>query len=262
MNRILLLIAVVFLISCGNQKKEAQTAEESENKVAEEILPDSVPEADEDITVLHPGGKELELGVSEGGGYMDEEIGKLFRRATSAYDQGDYQTGIHLFEQIIEREPDDTRAYYNLGIGYFKLNNFAASIKAFTDAININPRDSLSIQYRGKVYYIMEDFQSCLRDYERVVVLKPADPIAYYNRGLVKGRLNDYSGAIEDFDKVIELDPDNKEGYYNRGLANFFSGRMHDACYDWRKAHSLGHYEADKAIKAYCEGKKEEAKKK
>jgi tetratricopeptide (TPR) repeat protein len=256
MNRLLLLISVVFLVSCGSQKKEVKTADEKESKVTEKTLLDSVPEVDENISVLHPGGKELELGVTEGGGYMDEEIGKLFRQATSAYGQGDYQTGIQLFEQIIEKAPTDTRAYYNLGIGYFKVDNFSASIKAFTDAININPRDSLSIQYRGKVYYILEDFQSCLRDYERVVEMKPNDPIAYYNRGLARARLNDYSGAIDDFDRVLELNPENKEAYYNRGLANFYIGRLHDACYDWRKAHSMGHYEADKAIKAYCEGEK------
>jgi lipoprotein NlpI len=86
--------------------------------------------------------------------------------------------------------------------------------------------------------------------------MKPDDPVAYYNRGLARGRLNDYSGAIKDFDRVIELNPEYKEAYYNRGIANFFIGRQHDACYDWRKAHSMGHYEADKAIKAYCEGEK------
>ena len=112
------------------------------------------------------------------------------------------------------------------------------------------------MQYRGKVYYILKDFRNCLRDYEQVVEMKPNDPVSYFNRGAVRGRINDYGGAIEDFTRAIELNPDYDEAYYNRGLANYHTGRLHDACYDWRKAHSLGHYEADKAIKAYCEGEK------
>ncbi|MEN8225891.1 MAG: tetratricopeptide repeat protein [Bacteroidota bacterium] len=256
MNRILLLISIVFLVSCSNSKKEVKSADEKESNATEQTLVDSVPVVDEGIAVLHPGGNELELGVEEGGGHLNEEIGKLFRQATSAYDQGDYQSGIQLFEQIIEKAPEDGRAYYNLGIGYFKLDKFPESIKAFNGAIDINPRDSLSIQYRGKVYYMMGDFKSCLRDYKRVVELKPEDPLAYFNRGTVKGMINDYAGAIEDFNRAIELNPEYDAAYYNRGIANFHIGKLHDACYDWRKAHILGHYEADKAIKAYCEGEK------
>ena len=68
----------------------------------------------------------------------------------------------------------------------------------------------------------------------------------------------DFRDRIKDFDKALELDPEYAEAYYNRGLANYHQGRLHDACFDWRKAHSLGHYEAEKAIRGYCEGKKEE----
>lgn len=258
MKRILFLITVAFLVSCTNTPKEENTSDLQDEKQTPpgHSLKDSVPVVDENVKVLHPGGQEFELDIQEGGGYMNQEIAQLFRQATSAYDQEDFNTGIRLFNEIIEKEPEDGRAYYNLGIGYFKLNNYTESIKAFTGAININPNDSLAMQYRGKVYYIVGDFTNCLRDYERVVELKPEDPAAYYNRGTARGRISNYSGAIEDFNKAIELNPEYNEAYFNRGIANFHLGRMHDACYDWRKAHTLGHYEADKAIKAYCEGEK------
>ena len=125
---------------------------------------------------------------------------------------------------------------------------------AFDKAIEILPNDALSIQYRGRVYYMLANFPKCLEDYNKVVELKPEDPIAYYNRGTAKGRVKDYLGAISDFDRALELDPEYAEVYYNRGLANYFQGRLHEACYDWRKAHALGHYESEKAIRTYCEG--------
>ena len=258
MKRILFLISIAFLVSCTNTPNEENTNDVQDEKDTKpgHSLADSVPEIDENVKVLHPGGQELELDIQDGGGYMDQEIAQLFRQATSAYDQEDFSTGVRLFNEIIEKTPDDGRAYYNLGIGYFKLNKYIESIQAFTGAMDINPNDSLAMQYRGKVYYIIGDFNNCLRDYERVVELKPNDPVAYFNRGTIRGRINNYSGAIEDFNKAIELNPEYNEAYFNRGIANFHLGRMHDACYDWRKAHTLGHYEADKAIKAYCEGEK------
>jgi len=257
MKRILLLLSITFLISCSNQQEpqtkadpEQLTTTRSNSEKASEFQSENVSESN----VLEPEKIELDEEVTDDEGYRSKELAQLFRQATSAYDQGNFVAGIELFNQIIEKEPNDGRAYYNLGVGYFQTDKFGDAIKAFTQAIKISPRDSLSIQYRGRVYYMMGDYKNCLYDYSRVVELKPNDPIAYYNRGTAKGRTNDYVGAVEDFDKSIELDPEYSEAYYNRGLANFYRGRLHDACYDWRKAHSLGHYEADKAIKSYCEG--------
>ena len=71
MNRILLLISLIILVSCGNNKKETSSGSKQESIPTEQVKTDSVPDVDEGVTVLHPGGEELELGVSEGGGYMD-----------------------------------------------------------------------------------------------------------------------------------------------------------------------------------------------
>ncbi len=249
MKRILLLLSVAFLASCTSQQEP-----KTETSVNTGVSVDSVPEVGEGTLVLEPEEFKLELGEAEGGGYRSQEIAQLFRQATNAYDNGDFAAGIELFKQIAAKEPNDSRAYYNLGIGYFRLDKFADAIKAFTEAIKISPEDYLSFQYRGRVYYMMGNYKNCLYDYSRVVKLNPNDPISYYNRGLAKGRVHDYLGAVEDFDKAIELDPEYAEAYFNRGLANFYRGSLHESCYDWRKAHSLGHYEAEKAIKAYCEG--------
>ena len=248
------------MISCSNQPENQSATKPIENETEASNITDIPPEPEvaPGTQVLEPTVTELQLGETEGGGYTNQAIAQLFRDGTTAYDNKDFTSGIKFFQEIIEKQPKDTRAYYNLGIGYFNLDMFPQAIKAFSDGININPRDSLSIQFRGRVYYMMGDYKNCLTDYSRVVELMPKDPVSYYNRGTAKGRTNDFLGAIKDFDKAIELNPDYAEAFYNRGLANFYQGRLHDACFDWRKAHGLGHYEAEKAIRTYCESKEEE----
>lgn len=257
MKRILFLLAIVFLVSCSNQQETKEKADASNTNTDQQAsVLEEIPDTKPGAIVLEPEKADLDQANQQalGGGQSSEEIASLFRQGTASYDNGDFDSGIRLFEQIIVKDPNDGRAYYNLGVGYFKTDQYGESIKAFTSAIKISPRDSLSIQYRGRVYYMMGNFKNALSDYNTVVELKPNDPVAYYNRGTARGRNNDYSGAINDFDKALELDPDYAEAYYNRGLANFYKGYLHEACFDWRKAHSLGHYEADKAIKEYCEG--------
>jgi tetratricopeptide (TPR) repeat protein len=258
MNRILLFLLIAFLISCTNQQSEDKITEpvreetgvfsiepdEPANPVDEETVT-----ANPDANTIKPGDKSSDQEKAR-----DTETAYLFHKGTTAYDNEDFERGVDYFEQIVESHSDDHRVYYNLGLGYFKLNKFHNALVAFNNAIEILPNDALSLQYRGRVYYMLEDFPKCLKDYNKVVELKPEDPIAYYNRGIAKGQLKDYLGAIMDFDKAIELNPEYAEAYFNRGSANHFQGRAHDACYDWRKAHGLGHYEAEKLIRTYCEG--------
>ena len=258
MKRIFILLSIAALVSCNNQQETEQQTDKSQDEIASKALEqESVMEVKPGTTVLEPEKADPEKDViikREDTKATEGEIAIMFRRGTAAFENGEYERGIELFNQILEEDPEEGRAYYNLGVGYFKIDNYGEAIKAFTSAIKISPRDSLSIQYRGRVYYMMGDFKSSLSDYDRVVQLKPEDPVAYYNRGTAKGRVSDYLGAIADFDKAIELDPEYAEAYYNRGLANLYRGYLHEACYDWRKALNLGHYGAEKALKEYCEG--------
>ena len=249
MNKIIALIIISLLISCGNQQG-GETEQGGVEKQADEKFSDTGAETKTQGPIL----LSKEQDETQSGEAMKNEIAHLFNQGTRAYDNDDFEGGISYFEQIVEKDPTERRAWYNLGLGYFRVNRFDKSLQAFTRAIEIAPDDSLSIQYRGRVYYMMNDFQNCLKDYERVIELKPNDPVAYYNRGTARGQIRDYLGAIMDFDKAISLNPDYAEAFFNRGLANYLLDRVHEACYDWRKAHLLGHYEADKAIRSYCGG--------
>ncbi|MEN8226014.1 MAG: tetratricopeptide repeat protein [Bacteroidota bacterium] len=256
-KRVLPFLLIAFLISCNNQQaddsnqkeqldEQLDSMKEVENDDAKEVVPDTNKPGSVDISLS---AEQMQMGQGH-----TQEISVQFRKGTNAYANDDFEGGINIFKEIITQDPDNRKAYYNLGVGYFETGKYHDALKSFDNAVAIDSEDALSIQYRGRVYYMLGDFQNCLADYERVVEVKPEDPLAWYNRGTAKGQLKNYLGAIKDFDKAIELNPDYAEAYFNRGLANHFQGRTHEACYDWRHAHSLGHYESEKALRSYCEG--------
>lgn len=264
------------LLACNNSPEKAGKEQDQKNiteKVtdpATEAMP-AVPPANSDesgieVQVSQDNPGSVTINTRESGqeqvkeeplqGTMtapNREVSFLFSKGTTAYNNDDYEAGIGYFNQIVEKDPENRKAFYNLGVGYFELNKFQDALRSFNKAISLNPRDSLAIQYRGRVYYMLGDFQKCFKDYDLVVKMKPGDYVSWYNRGTAKGQLKDYLGAIQDFDKAIELNPEYGEAYYNRGLANFYQGRRHEACYDWRKAYNLGHYQSEKALRSYCE---------
>lgn len=85
----------------------------------------------------------------------------------------------------IEKNPDDTKAYYNRGIAKGKLSRHEEAIADFDKAIELNP-DSAP---------------------------------AYSNRGTAKSILGRHKKAIANYDKALQLDHNHKQAIHNRAVA-------------------------------------------
>jgi superkiller protein 3 len=85
----------------------------------------------------------------------------------------EYEKSIIYFKRIIEIDPNNYRAHYNLGIAYFNLNRFEEALNSYKIAISIKP------------------------DYKH----------GYYNIGLVHEATEDLEKAIEAYEKALEFDP-------------------------------------------------------
>lgn len=66
----------------------------------------------------------------------------LFEKANSAYNEGDYETAISNYEQILENGETSAAIYYNLANSYYKLNDLAPSIYYYEKALQLSPNDS------------------------------------------------------------------------------------------------------------------------
>ena len=85
----------------------------------------------------------------------------------------EYEESINFFKRIIELNPENYRAHYNLGIAYFNLNRFEEALNSYTIAIAIKP------------------------DHKHV----------YYNIGLLHEKKENLQGALEAYEKALEIDP-------------------------------------------------------
>lgn len=65
----------------------------------------------------------------------------LFDRATKAYTDGEYQTAIDNYLEILENGQHSPELYYNLGNTYYKLNQIAPSIYYYEKALLLKPND-------------------------------------------------------------------------------------------------------------------------
>lgn len=65
----------------------------------------------------------------------------LFEQGNTAYNEGDYNKAIALYEQTLKLGQHSAALYYNLGNAYYRLNNVAESIYYFEKAKRLNPKD-------------------------------------------------------------------------------------------------------------------------
>ncbi len=66
---------------------------------------------------------------------------QLFGQATAAYNEGDYQQAISLYEQILEGNQHSAALYFNMGNAHYKLGNIAPSIYFYEKALLLDPDD-------------------------------------------------------------------------------------------------------------------------
>ena len=84
----------------------------------------------------------------------------------------DFQGAADCFTRIIELDAKNYRAWYNLGISYFRLKQTKKSLEAYEQALKIRP-DYEYIYYNiGLLYEILKgDFESAIKNYEQALRL-------------------------------------------------------------------------------------------
>jgi len=65
----------------------------------------------------------------------------LFQKATEAYNKGEYQKAIELYDDILKNGKHSAELYFNLGNCYYKLDEIGPSIYFYEKALLLQPND-------------------------------------------------------------------------------------------------------------------------
>ena len=95
---------------------------------------------------------------------------KLFNKATDCLQEGKNDEAVEIFDQLIEREPDNVHFLNGKGSGLMQSGYLDEAEEMFDKSLNI------------------ED-----------------NPMAYLNKAIICGHKNEYDNAIEYCDKILDL---------------------------------------------------------
>lgn len=160
----------------------------------------------------------------------------LFFAVTTYSHTAVWKDSVSLWNNVIEKYPNESGAYSNRGHNYRMQNNLNMALADYNKAIELDNKNHLAISNRGKVWFEKGMLEKSLADYNRAIELHTTSPDYYSNRGAVYARLNDYSHSIADLNRAIEMDSKNSGYYSNRGATYAINKDYPHAIADYNKS--------------------------
>jgi tetratricopeptide (TPR) repeat protein len=119
---------------------------------------------------------------------------------------------------LVELEPDNTDALYNLGYMHLKSNKYEEAISAFRKVIELRPEMEYAYTSIGYVYQQMKNYRGSIDIYKELVKIYPDNFTGWISIGMGYMHLKQFTTALEPLKKAIELKPDDATSYYNLAI--------------------------------------------
>ena len=182
--------------------------------------------------------RQLTENVEENGSAMDD----LLIRGTLYLNQGRFTEAISDFKAILEREPRNLFALFNLAGVRMRMYDYIESIED----------DAAPVVGEEETTKRTVDYSLVLEGYEKCVELDSSFVYARFNIATVYAKSGKIQEAIAMYTAVIDAEDDIAEAYYNRGLLYIYIGNKAAANADLSKAGELGLTDSYSVIKRYC----------
>lgn len=127
--------------------------------------------------------------------------------------------------------------------------------KALTDInryLEIYPENKSALSLAGKVVAKSGDNLKALEYFSKNLKLHPNDPECYVDRANSYFVSRSWDLAINDYSMSLDLKPADSEVWLNKGVALLNSGKVEDACHDFRRSFKLGNRRVTEYISRNC----------
>lgn len=106
------------------------------------------------------------------------------RKANRAFENGDYEQAVELYQRAIADDPDNAKLHFNLGNALFKLGQLDDADRAFEQykrLVDSPVEESYADYNKGRMLTDMEQYDEAVEHFREALKKNPADPDARYN---------------------------------------------------------------------------------
>ena len=74
-----------------------------------------------------------------GWAYAQNPVDEWFNEANAAYNSGNYDNAVELYQKILNTDMESVPVYYNMGNAYYKMRNYPMAIYYYEKALKLDP---------------------------------------------------------------------------------------------------------------------------
>ncbi len=140
---------------------------------------------------------------------------------------GVWKEGTLLWEDVVEKSPDNARAHLDLGLAYKSKGMSDEAIQQYQIALNLKPNYAKAYNDMGNAYWSKGLHDKAMEQYRIALDLKPDYVEAHNNLGNAYLSQGLSDKAIEQYRIALDLKPAYAEAHNNLGNA-YLSQGLHD----------------------------------
>ena len=129
-----------------------------------------------------------------------------------------WEDAIAELERVLDGEPENYDAYYDLGHVYFELGDYEAAISNFENVVQYKEDSELLFYSLAQAYEANNEIDKAISNYLKSIAVNDKFVLAYKKVGILFMARNDYDDAIEYFEDYINFDIPEEEKEHIRKL--------------------------------------------
>jgi len=142
----------------------------------------------------------------------------LYKKGENYLKQGEYDRAIEEYKEIVEKFPDDWKAYYGLGQAYRGKQKFLKAIYYYNKALELRPgweapkkAKRSTIEERGDYYLNKKRYSTALEIFSGLAEKEPNNVNLHVKKGKIYESKKDFDKALEYYKKLQDKFPGNKK---------------------------------------------------
>lgn len=146
---------------------------------------------------------------------VPDDVRDMMQKAKKLFEIQNYFEAENIYQQIVEKVPDNYVALSNLGAVQIQANKLSAAEVALRKAIKINDKDSFAQTNLGILLSRQGKFDEAISALRTALELNPDDAVAHNYLGVCFGQKEERPESEKELKRSIELKPDYAPAYFN-----------------------------------------------
>ncbi|MFN6219118.1 MAG: tetratricopeptide repeat protein [Aphanizomenon sp.] len=173
------------------------------------------------------------LRVEPNNGKAYNNLGNALRR------QGKLAEALAAHQKALQLNHNDAEAYVGIGNVLNAQGKPEEALASHKKAIQLNPKLAIAYNGLGNALYNQEKLEEAVTAFQKAIEFDPKYTIAYNNLGIALSDQKKLDEAVAAFQKTIELDPKFAYAYNNLGIALYDQKKLDEAIAAFQKAIKL-----------------------